>query len=100
MQAPTQFFQTTTPAPPPPQSYPPAQGYAPPQPPQPRLAACAQRAAARRQPEQPVYTLPETVPSRGLPAWLVAFLVALLVIGGLFLAYKLLGGKSGTAPPR
>jgi hypothetical protein len=41
--------------------------------------------------------LPETAPSRGLPAWLVVIMVAALAIGGLFLAYRLLGGKSESA---
>jgi len=93
VQAPTQFFQTTTVAPPPPQpTYPPDQGYAPPQPPQ--------APPQPPQPDQPIYTLHETAPSHGLPAWLVAILVIVLVIGGLFLAYRLLGGKSeiATAP--
>ena len=96
VQAPTQFFQTTTVAPPPPQSYPPAQGYAPPQPPQAPPPAWP-NAPQPPQPEQPVYTLPETAPSHGFPSWLVAILVALLAIGGFFLAYRLLGGKSEIA---
>jgi hypothetical protein len=96
VQAPTQFFQTTTAAPPPPQSYPPAQGYAPPQPPQAPPPAWP-NAPQPPQPEQPVYTLHETAPSHGFPSWLVAILVALLAIGGFFLAYRLLGGKSEIA---
>lgn len=100
VQAPTQFFQTTTAAPPPP--YPPAQGYAPQPPyaalPQPQQAPPAwPTAPLPPQPEQPVYTLAETAPSHGFPSWLVAILVALLAIGGFFLAYRLLGGKSETA---
>jgi hypothetical protein len=107
-QASTQFFQTTTAAPPPP-PYPPAQGYAPPQPPyaappQPPQAQAPAwpNAPQPPQPEQPVYTLPETAPAHGFPSWLVAILVALLAIGGFFLAYRLLGGKSeiATGPVR
>ncbi|MGO9240317.1 MAG: hypothetical protein ACLQBJ_05855 [Bryobacteraceae bacterium] len=105
VQAPTQFFQTSAAPPPPQPQFPPAQGYAPqqpyaapPPPPQPAYAPPPpQQPYAAPQPEQPVYTLPETAPSRGLPTWLVAILVAALALGGLFLAYKLLGGKSGTA---
>ena len=95
--APAPFFQQSPAAPPPP--YPPAPGYAPPQSPQAPPPAWA---AAPPQPEQPVYTLPETAASRGFPSWLVAILVAALAIGGFFLAYKLLGGKSeiATAPVR
>ena len=119
VQAPTTFFQPGAAAPPPPPPpYAPAQGYAPPQqpyvppaptyvppqqpyapPPQPPQAPppAWQAAPQPPQPEQPVYTLPETEPSRGVPSWLVAILVAGLAIGGLFLAYKLLGGKSESA---
>jgi hypothetical protein len=94
VQAPTQFFQPSTPAPPPYAAPPYA---APPQPPQAQPPAWA---AAPPESEQPVYTLPETAPAHGFPSWLVAILVALLAIGGFFLAYKLLGGKSEivTAP--
>ncbi|MGD0580175.1 MAG: hypothetical protein ABSC08_14740 [Bryobacteraceae bacterium] len=105
VQAPTQFFQQSPAAPPPQQPpYPPAQGYAQPQQPyaaapQPMQAPPPAWPAAPQppQPEQPVYTLPETAPSHGMPAWLVVILVAVLAIGGLFLAYKLLGGKSEVA---
>ena len=119
VQAPTTFFQTGAAAPPPPPpAYPPAQGYAPPQqtyappaqtyvPPQQPYAPPPQQAQAPPpgwqaapqppQAEQQVYTLPETAPSHGIPTWLVAILVAGLAIGGLFLAYRLLGGKSESA---
>jgi hypothetical protein len=51
--------------------------------------------------EQPVYILPGTTPRKGLPTWLMAPGVALIVIAVLFGFYKMIGGKTepaATAP--
>jgi len=42
------------------------------------------------------YTLPETLPRKSLPTWLVTVLVAAIAVGALFGVYRLLGTRNNS----
>jgi len=48
-------------------------------------------------PPQPSYTLPDAAPRKGMPAWLVTILVAVIASGAIFGIVRLLGSKSASS---
>jgi hypothetical protein len=76
---------------PPPPQYPPVNPPQAPAPPQ------YQPTQPQYIPPQPTYTLPDSPQHRGLPAWLVTILVAVVAIGLIFGIVRLLGGKGSSS---